>query len=342
MSNPITLFYSNGCGGCHMFKKLIDEQHLNNYFKPINIEKNANLVPPGVNAIPTIIVQNKILTGNDAFEWVKTVLIPQIKKNQNNTGNRVRCPPQQLQQLQQQTQQSTQRPSMLPSQTNRGSNNNITAVNIRPMQTGQARQHSARSTHTSIQNSKVTEEQFENILAQRAYVGNQGGVKGGVKGGAKGQGGMSSIGGKGGKGGQGMDCSSGTCQLPNRDIPSISHEQNQQTSRNAPGQGAEGLAQSTKMVQFSQVGCNLDAKMPDNPLDGYVPNEMGSISDGYSFLGYEGAACNQGFYDFNNHSNDNLIGKPISHSPPIRQGQVDSNDIDGKLSQAIENRGYKR
>ena len=67
------LFYSNFCQYSNELLKLIIDNNLKNQFKFICIEDNNVNIPSFITSVPSIIVNNinKLLVGNEAFEWIK-------------------------------------------------------------------------------------------------------------------------------------------------------------------------------------------------------------------------------------------------------------------------------
>lgn len=66
------LFYSERCGECAKFNKLLQEYpELNTCFKKIPIEKiNPNQVPSQLTHVPGIITGNQLIMGPNAFRWL--------------------------------------------------------------------------------------------------------------------------------------------------------------------------------------------------------------------------------------------------------------------------------
>ena len=79
------LFYSNYCQYSKELLKLIIDNNFNTYFKFICIDDDNIKIPDLITNVPSIIINNinKVLMGNEAFEWVK--LQKFININTNNS-----------------------------------------------------------------------------------------------------------------------------------------------------------------------------------------------------------------------------------------------------------------
>lgn len=72
MSKP-TLFYSNRCRYSMEYINKIKQVGLSNNINFVSIEENRGNLPPSVKRVPTIIMNNSVLSGRDAFEWLDSV-----------------------------------------------------------------------------------------------------------------------------------------------------------------------------------------------------------------------------------------------------------------------------
>ena len=78
MSKP-TLFYSNRCRYSMEYINKIKKVGLYSNINLVSIEENRNNLPPSVKRVPTVIMNDNVLSGRDAFSWLDSV------NNQLNT-----------------------------------------------------------------------------------------------------------------------------------------------------------------------------------------------------------------------------------------------------------------
>ncbi len=100
MSNQIILFYSEKCGHSeNILKKIANFEPLRSIIRPVSIDPKNIKLPPNLKSVPSFLVDNKIISGDKAFEYVD-FLIRSIKENyQKNQENTQHQQQQNLQQL---------------------------------------------------------------------------------------------------------------------------------------------------------------------------------------------------------------------------------------------------
>lgn len=68
---PIFLFISRDCKHCHeLIKEIQLKPSLSKKVQGVSIE-NAPRLPPGLNSVPSLLVNGQLISGNNCFNWVK-------------------------------------------------------------------------------------------------------------------------------------------------------------------------------------------------------------------------------------------------------------------------------
>tara|TARA_B110000211_G_C13993277_1_gene515036 strand:+ start:535 stop:1197 length:663 start_codon:yes stop_codon:yes gene_type:complete len=74
LNENFILFYSQRCGQCQKFIKLLqDYPHINTCFQKLEVEElqKTGKLPPQLTHIPGVIEGNQLLMGPNSFEWLK-------------------------------------------------------------------------------------------------------------------------------------------------------------------------------------------------------------------------------------------------------------------------------
>ena len=64
------IFYSNYCSYCKQLLELLEKKSIKNKFVPICIDSPNIRLPKMIQQVPTLIIDNKLLVGQNAFEFI--------------------------------------------------------------------------------------------------------------------------------------------------------------------------------------------------------------------------------------------------------------------------------